>query len=285
MNGYKISRHDPLHRIVIGRVYHWFVKLAFSLAAARRGLRLPAHAPQRLREGPPHPLLRRHLRRAHEEGAGPRLPHRRGAGAPLPPQLRQEPVLQLPAGLPHPRRPRAALVGARRPQAAPPAGQRALGAGRPRERPPRLLPRPPGPRHRRPRLHRLEPLPHPRRPGRARDGGRQPAARLRGQPLQPRRLRGQGPHQHRRRARARDGVPGARPGGALQPGRPGEPHRLDERPRHRPRDQLHEPAADPGGGAARATPSSRSSTPARARSTASRSTCRWTRSTSCSRWT
>ena len=29
--GYKISRHDPLHRIVIGRVYHWFVKLAFSL--------------------------------------------------------------------------------------------------------------------------------------------------------------------------------------------------------------------------------------------------------------
>jgi len=31
VNGYKISRHDPLHRIVIGRVYHWFVKLAFSL--------------------------------------------------------------------------------------------------------------------------------------------------------------------------------------------------------------------------------------------------------------
>ena len=31
VNGYKISRHDPLHRIVIGRVYHWFVKLAFGL--------------------------------------------------------------------------------------------------------------------------------------------------------------------------------------------------------------------------------------------------------------
>jgi glycosyltransferase involved in cell wall biosynthesis len=31
VNGYKISRQDPLHRIVIGRVYHWFVKLAFSL--------------------------------------------------------------------------------------------------------------------------------------------------------------------------------------------------------------------------------------------------------------
>jgi glycosyltransferase involved in cell wall biosynthesis len=31
VNGYKISRNDPLHRIVIGRIYHWFVKLAFSL--------------------------------------------------------------------------------------------------------------------------------------------------------------------------------------------------------------------------------------------------------------
>jgi len=31
VNGYKISRHDPLHRVVIGRVYHWFVKLVFSL--------------------------------------------------------------------------------------------------------------------------------------------------------------------------------------------------------------------------------------------------------------
>ena len=31
VNGYKISRNDPLHRVVIGRVYHWFVKLAFGL--------------------------------------------------------------------------------------------------------------------------------------------------------------------------------------------------------------------------------------------------------------
>ncbi|HEY8234532.1 MAG: glycosyltransferase family 2 protein [Burkholderiales bacterium] len=31
VNGYKISRHDPAHRIVIGRLYHWFVKLAFGL--------------------------------------------------------------------------------------------------------------------------------------------------------------------------------------------------------------------------------------------------------------
>jgi glycosyltransferase involved in cell wall biosynthesis len=31
INGYKIARQDPLHRIVIGRAYHWFVKLAFGL--------------------------------------------------------------------------------------------------------------------------------------------------------------------------------------------------------------------------------------------------------------
>ena len=59
------------------------------------------------------------------------------------------------------------------------------------------------------------------------------------------------------------------PGGAVQPGRAGEPHRLDDRPLHRPGDQLPQPALDPGGGAQAATPSSRSSTRARARSTAS----------------
>ena len=31
VNGYKISRHDPLHRVVIGKLYHWLVKLAFRL--------------------------------------------------------------------------------------------------------------------------------------------------------------------------------------------------------------------------------------------------------------
>jgi glycosyltransferase involved in cell wall biosynthesis len=31
VNGYKISRSDPLHRIIIGRVYHHIVKLAFGL--------------------------------------------------------------------------------------------------------------------------------------------------------------------------------------------------------------------------------------------------------------
>jgi glycosyltransferase involved in cell wall biosynthesis len=31
VNGWKISRSDPMHRIVIGRVYHHFVKLLFGL--------------------------------------------------------------------------------------------------------------------------------------------------------------------------------------------------------------------------------------------------------------
>jgi len=31
VNGFKISRSDPLHRVIIGRVYHWTVRLAFDL--------------------------------------------------------------------------------------------------------------------------------------------------------------------------------------------------------------------------------------------------------------
>ena len=31
VNGYKITRHDPLHRIVIGKLYHLLVKTAFGL--------------------------------------------------------------------------------------------------------------------------------------------------------------------------------------------------------------------------------------------------------------
>lgn len=31
VQGYKITRHDPMHRRVIGRIYHWIVKIAFGL--------------------------------------------------------------------------------------------------------------------------------------------------------------------------------------------------------------------------------------------------------------
>ena len=31
VQGYKIQRHDPLHRIVIGRIYHWIIRLTFGI--------------------------------------------------------------------------------------------------------------------------------------------------------------------------------------------------------------------------------------------------------------
>jgi glycosyltransferase involved in cell wall biosynthesis len=31
VNGYKISRSDPLHRKIIGRIYHWIMKMMFGL--------------------------------------------------------------------------------------------------------------------------------------------------------------------------------------------------------------------------------------------------------------
>lgn len=31
VNGYKISRGDPLHRKIIGRIYHWLAKISFGL--------------------------------------------------------------------------------------------------------------------------------------------------------------------------------------------------------------------------------------------------------------
>jgi glycosyltransferase involved in cell wall biosynthesis len=31
VNGYKIQRHDPLFRIIIGRTYHWIARLSFGL--------------------------------------------------------------------------------------------------------------------------------------------------------------------------------------------------------------------------------------------------------------
>lgn len=34
VNGIKIGRSDPLHRIVIGRIYHWIVRIAFGLRLA-----------------------------------------------------------------------------------------------------------------------------------------------------------------------------------------------------------------------------------------------------------
>ena len=95
VNGYKISRSDPLHRIVIGRIYHHTVQAAVRAQGPRRRLRFPPDAALDLRHGAPREEQRRHLPGDDEEDPGRRLPHRRGAGAPLPPRLRQVAVLQL----------------------------------------------------------------------------------------------------------------------------------------------------------------------------------------------
>src|SRR6185436_4661878 len=102
----------------------------FRAAAARRRLRLPPDAAQRVRQGAADALVRRDLRRADEEGAGPRLQARRGSGAPLPQELRQEPVLQLPAGGAHAAGPSAALVRSRGEAAPPRARNRARRSAR-----------------------------------------------------------------------------------------------------------------------------------------------------------
>jgi len=31
VQGYKIQRHDPLHRIIVGRIYHWIIRVMFGL--------------------------------------------------------------------------------------------------------------------------------------------------------------------------------------------------------------------------------------------------------------
>ena len=70
--------------------------------------------------------------------------------------------------------------------------------------------------------------------------------------LQHRRHRGSADGEHLRRARrAQLPLPRSRPGHPLQPRRPDEPPRLDDRPVHGPRDQRAQPALDPRGVPAR----------------------------------
>ena len=67
VNGYKISRSDPLHRIIIGRLYHHIVSADVRAHGARRGLRLPSDAALDLRAHRPGEDERRHLPRDDEE--------------------------------------------------------------------------------------------------------------------------------------------------------------------------------------------------------------------------
>ena len=102
VNGWKIERHDPIHRIVIGRLYHHFVKLmfGFKLRDVDCDFRLLRREVLDLIDLE---FARRHnLSGAGQEAPRCRLQLRRGAGSPLPPHLRQEPVLQFPAPQPRP---------------------------------------------------------------------------------------------------------------------------------------------------------------------------------------
>ena len=204
--------------------------------------------------------------------------------------LRREPVLQLSESGAHAGR-------AERPvgqtQAAAQALRLGLGhaAARTAMSRTRLLRRQARAGHRRARVHRLEPGHSPARARRARRRRRQPDPRDGRQPVQHR--AGPGPPApvgaHGRRARrAGHAAPGAQPGGDLQPGRPGQPHRLDagsRSPTWRSTAAASWPCSRP---AAAMRPKRRSSSPARARSTAAcpRTTCpstsgsRRTRSTS-----
>ena len=101
VNGYKISRSDPMHRIVIGRIYHHTVKMLFGLGVRDVDCDFRLMRRVDLRQGPPGEEQRRHLPRDDEEDHRRRLPHRGSAGAPLPPRLRQVAVLQLPPAVPH----------------------------------------------------------------------------------------------------------------------------------------------------------------------------------------
>ena len=112
VNGYKISRSDPLHRVIIGRLYHYMVKVVFGLPLRdtdcdfrlfRRSLFEPGRAGIRQWDDCPG---------AGEEVPRRRRPLRRSARTPLPPRLRSEPVLQLPPAVAYRRPAEPALVEA-----------------------------------------------------------------------------------------------------------------------------------------------------------------------------
>ena len=162
VNGYKISRSDPLHRIVIGRIYHHTVKLLFGLQGARRRLRLPADAPVDLRPRPAREEQRRHLPGDDEEDftdAGFRIAevpvhhyHRAYGKSQFFnfPRIARTAVDVLKLWFAWSSRGVISARHRRRSRLARPGSDRI---------PPRFLPRPPGDDHRRPRLHRQQPGP------------------------------------------------------------------------------------------------------------------------------
>ena len=247
VNGYKISRADPLHRIVIGRVYHHIVSLLFGLKLRdvdcdfrlmRRTIferinlektsgvicvemmKKIQDAGFRIVEVPVH-----HYHRAFGKSQFFNFRRLLRTGRDLL-RLWFALVIRREHHAPARRRWRAARP-IRRTARTP--------ARRARERGlPRLLPRPPRHDHRRPRVHRQQPRAPPRRARRRRAARRLADSRLRRQPVQHRRHRRPVARQRRRRPPAEHHeLPGARPRGDLQPRRPGQPHRQHARSRTR----------------------------------------------------
>ena len=112
VNGWKIERHDPLHRIIIGRLYHHFVKFIFGFKLRDvdcdfRLIRREALDVIDL-ESPDGTICLELVKKLQDAG----FKLRRGAGASLPPHLWQKPVLQLPTPQPRAAACRLAVVEA-----------------------------------------------------------------------------------------------------------------------------------------------------------------------------
>ena len=114
VNGYKISRSDPWHRIVIGRIYHHTVKMMFGLRVRDvdcdfRLLRRSIFERVRLEKNSGVICLEM-MKKIQDAG----FTDRRSAGSPLPSRARPVAVLQLPPRDPHGHRRAEAVVRARR---------------------------------------------------------------------------------------------------------------------------------------------------------------------------
>ena len=113
VQGVKIGRGDPLHRRVIGRVYHHGVKFAFRLKVHDTDCDFRLIRRSAVPRAAQHE--RRDLRRADEADAGAGSTLRRSAGAPLRAPPRPQPVLPDPAADARCQGARGALVAPHRP--------------------------------------------------------------------------------------------------------------------------------------------------------------------------
>ena len=138
VNGYKISRSDPFHRIVIGRIYHHAVSSLFGLNL--RDVDCDFRLMRRIifdrinLEKTSGVICVEMMKKIQDSG----FRDRRSAGAPLPSRVRTVAVLQLPPAVPGGEGSARALAGAGRATRASQAGADSAGADGGRSRQPRL---------------------------------------------------------------------------------------------------------------------------------------------------